>query len=224
MKILIVEDDEKIASFLTKGLDEEGFATDRSADGMSGLQMATSDRYDAAIVDVMLPGMDGLSLVAEMRRRGVQTPVLFLSAKSSVEDRVKGLQTGDDYLTKPFSFVEVVARIHSLIRRSNRTADVEVLRFEDLELDVRSRQVKRAGRPIELRPRELLVLEMLMRHPGRVVSKTAILEKVYDYWFDPQTNVVDVLVHRLRTRLDKDFEPKLIHTVRGAGYVLRKEP
>ena len=224
MKILVVEDDDKIASFLTKGLEEEGFAADRAADGLSGLKMASSDRYDAAVVDVMLPGMDGLSLVGELRTRGIRTPVLFLSAKSSVEDRVKGLQTGDDYLTKPFSFAEVVARIQSLIRRSNLTNDAEVLRCEDLELDVRSRAVRRAGRPIELRPREVMLLEMLMRQPGRVVSKTAILEKVYDYWFDPQTNVVDVLVHRLRTRIDKDFEPKLIQTIRGAGYVLRKEP
>jgi DNA-binding response OmpR family regulator len=224
MKILIVEDDDKIASFLTKGLEAEGFATDRTADGLSGLRMASSGRYDAAVVDVMLPGMDGLSLVAEMRTRAIHTPVLFLSAKSSVEDRVKGLQTGDDYLTKPFSFAEVVARIQSLIRRSNRTADAGVLRFEDLELDVRSRAVRRAGKVIELRPREVMLLEMLMQNPGRVVSKTAILEKVYDYWFDPQTNVVDVLVHRLRSRIDKDFETKLIHTIRGAGYVLRKEP
>jgi two-component system, OmpR family, response regulator len=224
MKILVVEDDDKIASFLTKGLEEEGFAADRAADGLGGLKMASSDRYDAAVVDVMLPGMDGLSLVAELRTRGIRTPVLFLSAKSSVEDRVKGLRTGDDYLTKPFSFAEVVARIQSLIRRSNVSAEADVLRFEDLEIDLRARTVRRAGRPIELRPRELMLLEMLMRQPGRVVSKTAVLEKVYDYWFDPQTNVVDVLVHRLRSRIDKDFEPKLIHTIRGAGYVLRKEP
>jgi two-component system, OmpR family, response regulator len=222
MRVLIVEDDETIASFVVKGLREAGFAADHARDGQEGLNLALAQPYDAAVVDLMLPGLDGLGLIRTLRERGIRTPVLILSARRSVDDRVKGLETGgDDYLTKPFAFAELLARVQALIRRSTGTAEPTRLVVGTLELDLLSRQCRRDGRAIELRPREFALLEYLMRHAGRVVSKTMIMAHVYDYRFDPRTNVVDVLVHRLREKVDRDFEPKMIHTVRGMGYVLK---
>ncbi|NCO60166.1 MAG: DNA-binding response regulator [Deltaproteobacteria bacterium CG_4_8_14_3_um_filter_51_11] len=222
MRILLVEDDRKIASFVAKGLREEGFAVDHAPDGTDGLHFALTGPYDAAVIDLMLPGMDGLSLIEEMRRRGKDTPVLILSAKRSVDDRVKGLQVGgDDYLTKPFYFSELLARIRGLIRRASKSIESSRLSAGDLSLDIMTRKVIRGGVDIELQPREFALLEYLMRNGGRVVSKTMILERIWDYSFDPQTNVVDVLVCRLRNKIDRGFDPKLIHTIRGVGYVLR---
>jgi len=222
MRALIVEDDETIASFVAKGLREAGFAVDQAADGRHGLELARSLPYDAAIVDVMLPGLDGLALVETMRGEGVRTPVLFLSARHTVDDRVRGLQAGgDDYLVKPFAFAELLARVQALVRRATATAEPTRLAVADLEIDLLTREARRGGRRLDLRPKEWALLEYLMRQAGRVVSKTMILAHVYDYSFDPGTNVVDVLVHRLREKIDQDFESKLLQTVRGAGYVLR---
>lgn len=224
MRLLVVEDDPTIASFVGKGLQEAGYAVDVATDGQRGLQLALHEPYDAAVLDVMLPGLDGLSLIEELRRRRVNVPVLILSARHTVDDRVKGLQAGgDDYLTKPFAFSELLARVQALIRRSQGSSEPTRLVVGDLVLDLVSRQVERAGRPIELRPREFALLEYLMRNAGRVVSKTMVMEHVWNYSFDPRTNVVDVLVFRLRERVDKDFDRKLIHTVRGIGYVLKVE-
>ncbi|HEY5908795.1 MAG TPA: response regulator transcription factor [Vicinamibacteria bacterium] len=222
MRALIVEDDATIAQFVAKGLEEAGFAVDPAADGPEGLRRALETPYDVAIVDVMLPGLDGLALVETLRRRGVRTPVLFLSARHTVDDRVKGLQAGgDDYLVKPFAFAELLARVQALVRRASGSAEPTRLQAGDLEMDLLTREVKRAGRRIELRPKEWALLEYLLRQAGRVVSKTMILAHVYDYSFDPGTNVVDVLVHRLREKIDAGFEKKMLHTVRGSGYVLR---
>ncbi|MGE4181647.1 MAG: response regulator transcription factor [Limisphaerales bacterium] len=222
MRILVVEDDPKIASFVVKGLKQSGFAVDSFSDGDEAHTMATATTYDAAVVDVMLPGMDGLTLVQRLRRSGVRMPVIFLSAKASVEDRIRGLQAGgDDYLTKPFAFSELVARVQALIRRASQTAEPTRLEVGELSLDLLTRAVVRAGQAIDLQPREFALLEYLMRHSGRVVTKTMILEHVYDYSFDPQTNVVDVLVSRLRQKIDREFSAKMIHTIRGVGYVLK---
>lgn len=222
MRILVVEDDRKIASFIEKGLREAGFAVDVVGDGQAGLQLGLSALYDAAVIDIMLPGMDGLSLIEMMRGRRIQTPVLILSAKRSVDDRVRGLQAGgDDYLTKPFSFSELLARIHALIRRATQTAEPTSLTVGELKLDLLGRRAEREGQVLDLHPKEFALLEYLMRNPERIVSKTTILERVYDYSFDPQTNVVDVLIHRLRAKVDKGFSSTMIHTVRGMGYVLR---
>jgi two-component system, OmpR family, response regulator len=222
MRVLTVEDDETIAVFVAKGLREAGFTVDHARDGRTGLQMALDIAYDAAIVDVMLPGLDGLDLVESLRRRGVRTPVLILSARHTVDDRVRGLQAGgDDYLVKPFAFAELLARIQALLRRASGSSEPTRLVVGDLEMDLLTREVRRAGKRIELRPKEQALLEYLMRQAGKVVSKTMILSHVYDYAFDPGTNVVDVLVHRLRDRIDRDFERKMLHTVRGMGYVLR---
>jgi two-component system OmpR family response regulator len=222
MRALIVEDDEKIASFVAKGLRQAGFAVDVAGDGQEGLRLGLNEPYDVGIVDIMLPGMDGLSLIKELRRNKKRLPLLVLSAKRSVEDRVKGLQIGgDDYLVKPFSFSELLARIEALLRRSSSAEESGRLIIGDLSMDLMTREVSRAGKKIELQPREFSLLEYLMRNAGRVVSKTMVLEHVWDYNFDPQTNVVDVLVCRLRNKVDRDLEPKLIHTVRGVGYVLR---
>jgi two-component system, OmpR family, response regulator len=221
MRILVVEDDPTIASFVVKGLQGAGFAVDQADNGGEALHLASSADYAVAVVDVMLPGMDGLALIEELRRRRIRTPVIILSARRTVDDRVKGLQAGgDDYLTKPFAFAELLARVQALIRRASGASDPTRLVAGDLVLDLVSRRVERAGRLLELRPRELALLEYLMRNAGRVVSKSMILSHVWDYSFDPRTNVVDVLVHRLREKVDKDFEPKLIRTVRGMGYVL----
>jgi two-component system, OmpR family, response regulator len=222
MRILVVEDDTAIASFVTKGLREAGFAVDHAADGEAALDLATTEPYDAAVVDLMLPRRDGLGLIEELRRRRIGTPVIILSARRSVDDRVMGLQKGgDDYLTKPFAFAELLARIHALIRRSSGVTDPTSLTVGDLSLDVTTRRVERAGRQIELRPREFALLHYLMRNAGRVVSKTMIMQHVWDYSFDPRTNVVDVLVFRLREKVDKGFATQMIHTVRGIGYVLK---
>src|SRR5215472_6987093 len=220
MRILVVEDDEKIASFIVKGLKQSGYAVDHCGDGERALGLASSVAYDAAVMDIMLPKLDGLAVIRELRSRGIHVPVLVLSAKASVDDRVRGLQAGgDDYLTKPFAFSELLARVQALIRRATRTAEPTKLTVGDLTLDLLTREVKRAGDAIELQPREFALLEYLMRHANRPVTKTMILEHIFDYSFDPQTNVVDVLVHRLRSKVDKD--KAMIHTVRGVGYVLR---
>jgi two-component system OmpR family response regulator len=222
MRVLIVEDDLTIAGFLMKGFKEAGFAVDHAADGETGLHLATTEPYDLAIVDLMLPRLDGLSLIQRMREKKIRTPVIILSAKHSVDDRVKGLQTGgDDYLTKPFAFSELLARVQALIRRATGVTDSNRLVVGDLTLDLITRKVTRAGRDIEeLRPREFALLDYLMRNAGRVVSKTMILSHVWNYSFDPRTNVVDVLVFRLREKIDKDFDRKMLQTVRGIGYVL----
>ena len=222
MHALLIEDDDTIAEFVARGLREAGFAVDRVADGAAGLEAATDQAYDVAVIDVMLPKRDGLSVIEELRRRGIMTPVLILSARRSVDDRVRGLQAGgDDYLTKPFAFSELLARVQALVRRASRTPEPTTLTLEDLVLDLLSRRVSRAGAAIELRPREFALLEYLMRNAGKVVSKTMILSHVWEYNFDPQTNIVDVLVSRLREKIDRRFEKKLLHTVRGVGYVLR---
>ena len=222
MRVLLVEDDATIAEFVVRGLREAGFAVDHVADGEAGLATASQEPYDVAIVDLMLPKRDGLSLIEELRRRGVSTPVLILSARRSVDDRVRGLQSGgDDYLTKPFAFAELLARVQALVRRASRAPETTTLTLEDLTLDLLSRRVTRGGKPIDLRPREFTLLEYLMRNAGKVVSKTMILSHVWEYNFDPQTNIVDVLVSRLREKIDRPFEKKLLQTVRGVGYVLR---
>ncbi len=222
MRILIVEDDQKIGSFVLKGLKEAGFAVDLTNNGEEGLQLALTGNYDAAIVDLMLPARDGLSLIGELRNRKMQTPVIILSAKRSVDERVLGLQVGgDDYLIKPFSFSELLARIQALIRRSNGVAEPTSLRVGDLSVDLLRREIFRANKKIDLQPREFALLEYLMRNAGTVVSKTMIMERVWDYSFDPQTNVVDVLVCRLRGKIDRDGADKMIQTIRGVGYVLR---
>lgn len=224
MRILVVEDDVKIASFISKGLKEAGFAVDVAHDGADGLHLGLTEPYDAAVVDIMLPGLDGLSLIERLRTKQVATPVIILSAKRSVDDRVKGLQAGgDDYLTKPFSFSELLARIQALIRRSTRTSEPSTLTAGELTLDLLTRQARRSGVDISLPAREFALLEYMVRNKDRIVSKTSILEHVYDYSFDPQTNVVDVLVCRLRNKIDRDFDHKMIHTVRGMGYVLKEE-
>ena len=222
MRVLVVEDDRKIASFVVNGLKQSGFAVDHCADGESGLEMAQSVSYDAAVIDIMLPKLDGLTLVQRLRREGKQLPVLILSAKTTVDDRVRGLQAGgDDYLVKPFAFSELLARVQALIRRATHAAEPTRLTVADLTMDLVTREVMRAGSRIDLQPREFSLLEFLMRHAGRVVTKTMILEHVWDYSFDPQTNVVDVLVHRVRSKVDKDFPVRLIQTIRGVGYVLK---
>lgn len=220
MRILVVEDDSKIASFVVNGLKQSGFAVDRCADGEEAHVLASATAYDAAIVDIMLPKLDGLKLVQMLRKEGVRIPVIILSARASVDDRVKGLQAGgDDYLTKPFAFSELLARVQALIRRASHVTEPNRLAVGDLTLDLLNREVTRTGEHVELQAREFALLEYLMRHAGRVVTKTMILEHIWDYSFDPQTNVVDVLVCRLRNKVDR--EKSMIHTIRGVGYVLK---
>lgn len=223
MRIMVVEDDRKIASFLVKGLRQSGYAVDHAADGETGLAMMLATPYDAAVVDIMLPKLDGLRLVQELRQQKVTVPVLILSARTTVDDRIKGLQAGgDDYLVKPFAFSELQARIQALIRRATQTtSEPTTLTAGDLTLNLLTREVTRAGQSIELQAREFALLEYLLRNVGKCVSKTLILEHVWDYSFDPQTNVVDVLVCRLRNKIDRDFPGKMIHTIRGVGYVLK---
>jgi heavy metal response regulator len=221
MHALIIEDDRAIADFVARGLREAGFAVDIAADGDEGLAAALEQKPDVAIVDLMLPKRDGLSVIDELRRRGHTTPVLILSARRSVDDRVRGLQAGgDDYLTKPFAFAELLARVQALVRRASRSPEPTKLTVEDLSLDLLTRKVTRGGVAIDLRPREFALLEYLMRNAGKVVSKTMILSHVWEYNFDPQTNIVDVLVSRLRDKIDRPFDKKLLQTVRGVGYVL----
>jgi len=220
MRVLVVEDDAKIASFVVNGLKQSGFAVDRCADGDEAHVLAGTTTYDAAVVDIMLPKLDGLNLVQKLRKEGVRVPVIFLSARASVDDRIKGLQAGgDDYLTKPFAFSELLARVQALIRRASNASEPTRLITGDLTLDLLNRAVTRGGERIELQAREFALLEYLMRHTGRVVTKTMILEHIWDYSFDPQTNVVDVLVCRLRNKVDR--EKKMIHTIRGVGYVIK---
>jgi two-component system OmpR family response regulator len=220
MRILVIEDDPKIASFIVNGLKQSGFAVDQSADGEDGVIRAQAISYDVAVVDIMLPKLDGLSLIRELRNKNVRTPVLILSAKASVDDRVHGLQAGgDDYLTKPFAFSELLARVQALIRRATQAPEPTRLVAGDLTMDLLKREVHRGEEKIELQPREFALLEYLMRHSNRPVTKTMILEHIFDYSFDPQTNVVDVLVHRLRSKVDKGRA--MIHTIRGVGYVLK---
>jgi two-component system OmpR family response regulator len=222
MRILVVEDDLELSSFVTNGLKQAGFAVDQAADGEEGLHLALHEPYDAAIIDVMLPKRDGLSLIEVLRGNKVNTPVIILSAKRSVDDRVKGLQIGsDDYLTKPFAFSELLARVQALIRRATGAPEATRLTAGDLSIDLLSREVVRGGKKIELQPREFALLEYLMRNVGRVVSKTMIMAHVWNYDFDPQTDVVDVLICRLRGKVDREFDEKMIHTIRGVGYVLR---
>ena len=222
MRALVVEDDPRIAGFVANGLREAGFVVDHAAEGDTGLDLAVAGPHDVAIIDLMLPHLDGLELIQRMRERGVRTPVLILSARHTVDDRVAGLTAGgDDYLTKPFAFPELLARVHALIRRATQSPVQHQLTVGTLRLDLVSRVATRDGQTIELRPREFTLLEYLMRNAGRVVSKTMILSHVWDYSFDPGTNVVDVLVFRLREKIDRGFDQKLLHTVRGAGYVLK---
>ena len=222
MKLLVVEDDRETAAYLVKGLGESGYAVDHAGDGREGLYLATGGGYDAIILDRMLPGMDGLALLGALRAAEIRTPALILSALGSVDDRVKGLRAGgDDYLVKPFAFSELLARIEALLRRGQTPAATTKLRVGDLELDLLTRTVTRGGHTIELLPREFQLLECLMRNAGHVVTRTMLLETVWDYHFDPQTNVIDVHVSRLRQKIDKGFDKPLLHTVRGAGYSLR---
>jgi two-component system, OmpR family, response regulator len=223
MRVLVVEDDSAIAGFVAKGLTEAGYTVDVASDGDEGLDRALAEpAYDALVVDLMLPRMDGLRLIAHLRDRRVKSPVLILSARRSVDDRVLGLQSGgDDYLTKPFAMAELVARVQALIRRSTGAPSSTRLIVGDLEIDLLTRDVRRGERSIELRPREFALLEYLARHPGRVISKSMILSQIWNYNFDPRTNVVDVLVHRLRQKIDAPGETPLIETRRGVGYVLR---
>jgi DNA-binding response OmpR family regulator len=224
MRILVVEDDQKIAAFVSKGLKEAGFVVDVAERGDDGLHFGLNNSYDAAVVDLMLPGLDGLSMIERWRAQRVKTPVIILSAKRSVDDRVRGLRAGgDDYLTKPFAFSELLARVQALIRRASQAGEIASLSYADLTLDLFARQLTRSGKKIELQAREFSLLEYLLRNAGRVVSKTMILEHIWDYAFDPKTNVVDVLVCRLRNKIDRDFSPKLIHTMRGFGYVLKAD-
>lgn len=224
MRLLLIEDDKMIASFILKGLKEAGFAVDHARDGEDGLHLALHEPYDVVIVDLMLPKIDGLTCIESMRKNKVNTPVLILSAKRAVEDRVKGLQTGsDDYLTKPFAFAELLARIQALIRRASGTTEPTSLTVGDLRMNLLTHEVIREGKKIDLQPREFSLLEYLMRNQGRIVSKTMIMEHVWDYNFDPQTNVVEARISKLRDKVDREFSKKLIHTVKGVGYVL-KEP
>jgi two-component system OmpR family response regulator len=223
VRILLVEDDLKIASFIVKGLRATGYAVDHATDGEEGLRLALTQPYDTAIIDIMLPKLDGLVLIERMRKEKINTPIIILSARDSINDRVKGLQTGgDDYLTKPFAFSELLARVQALIRRADGISEPTQLNLGELSINLLTREVTRDGRKIELQPLEFSLLEYLMRNKGRIVSKTMIMEHVWDYNFDPQTNVVEARICRLRDKIDRGFDKKLIHTVRGVGYVLKE--
>jgi len=224
MRILLIEDDVKVASLVARGLEDAGFAVDRAVDGEEGLRKALKDPYDTVIVDIMLPKLDGLSLIEDLRRKEINTPILILSAKRSVDDRVRGLQTGsDDYLTKPFAISELLARVQALIRRTNAVSEPNSLVVGDLSIDLITRVVQRGDKEIPLQPKEYALLEYLARNAGKVVSRTMIMEHVWEYNFDPMTNVVEARICKLRDKIDKDYDTKLLHTVWGAGYVL-KEP
>jgi two-component system, OmpR family, response regulator len=223
MRLLLIEDDQKIASFVIKGFKAEGFAVDHAADGVRGLDLGLTEPYDVIVVDVMLPKLDGLSVIENLRKQNVSIPILILSAKDSVDDRVKGLQLGsDDYLPKPFAFAELLARVQALMRRGRGQTETTELTVGELTLNLINREVVRAGRKIDLQPLEYSLLAYLMRNQDKVVSKTMIMENVWDYHFDPQTNVVEARICRLRDKIDKGFGSKMIHTVRGVGYVLRQ--
>jgi two-component system OmpR family response regulator len=223
VRILVIEDDKDVASFIRNGLVQAGCNVDHAGNGRDGLFLATTESYDALVVDRMLPGIDGLTVIRTLRASSNTTPVLILSALGEVDDRVKGLKAGgDDYLVKPFAFSELLARLEALARRAKTSSDAPstVLKAGDLEMDLLRREVRRAGKPIDLQPREFQLLEFLLRHVGQVVTRTMLLEGVWDYHFDPQTNVIDVHISRLRSKIDKGFERPLLHTVRGAGYRL----
>jgi len=221
MRILVIEDDASVLDYISRGLRESGFAVDQSADGKDGLYRASAEKYDALVVDRMLPGIDGLTIIRTLRGADNNTPALILSALGEVDDRVKGLKAGgDDYLVKPFAFAELLARIEALLRRKESSSTVTRLRVADLEMDLLSHKVTRAGKSLNLQPREFRLLEYLMKHAGQVVTRTMLLENVWDYHFDPQTNVIDVHISRLRQKLDKEFDKPLLKTVRGAGYML----
>lgn len=223
MRILVVEDDEKIATFVVNGLKQHGFAVDHSSDGDAAMGYCDTVNYDAIVLDIMLPKLDGLTVLRRIRHSKKLVPVILLSAKASVDDRVAGLQSGaDDYVTKPFAFSELLARIQALIRRATHTAEPTSLVVGDLTLNLITREVRRGTKSLELQSREFSLLDLLMRNAGRPVTKTMILEHIWDYSFDPQTNVVDVLVYRLRSKIDKDCSMKILSTVRGVGYVLKK--
>jgi two-component system OmpR family response regulator len=223
MRILVIEDDSSVLDYIGKGLRESGFTVDQSADGKDGLFKASAEKYDALVIDRMLPGVDGLTIVRTLRGADNNTPALILSALGEVDDRVKGLRAGgDDYLVKPFAFAELLARIEALLRRKESAGPVTRLRVADLEMDLLSHKVTRAGKSLNLQPREFRLLEYLMKHTGQVVTRTMLLENVWDYHFDPQTNVIDVHISRLRQKLDKEFERPLLKTVRGAGYMLEE--
>ena len=224
MRVLLIEDDRKLAEFITRGLMEAGFEVDHAASGPEGLTSILETLYDVCVCDIMLPGMNGLVLVESLRKKKVTLPILILSAKDSVETRVRGLEVGaDDYLVKPFSFTELLARIHALLRRSQGYGESSKLQVADLSLDLLSRQVSRGGVAVDLQNREFELLAFLMRNAGRVVSKTMIIENVWNFNFDPHTNIVEARMSKLREKVDKSFDNKLIHTIRGAGYVLREE-
>jgi two-component system OmpR family response regulator len=225
MRVLVIEDDRELASYLAKGLKEAGHTSDHAADGKDGLLLAASEPYDAIVVDRMLPGIDGLSIIRTLRASDNRTPALVLSALGEVDDRVEGLQAGaDDYLVKPFAFSELAARLNALTRRANpETGEPTTLRSADLEMDLLKRVVRRGKKIIELKPTEFRLLEYLLRHRDQVVTRTMLLEGVWDYHFDPQTNVIDVHISRLRSKIDRGFERPLLHTVRGAGYRLGEE-
>jgi len=222
MNILLIEDDKESANYIAKGLRESGHVVDYVTDGEKGLEMALAGQFDVLVVDRMLPLRDGLSVVSALRAQDVQVPVLFLSALGEVGDRVDGLKAGgDDYLPKPFAFTELLARVEALAKRNANGASVTNLTLADLKIDLLSRRVTRQGKDIVLQPREFKLLEYLLRHAGQVVTRTMLLEQVWEYHFDPQTNIIDVHISRLRSKLDKEFDPPLLHTIRGAGYSLR---
>lgn len=222
MRVLLIEDDQQVVGYLKKALGEAGSVVDHAGDGREGLLMAASEDYDVLILDRMLPNLDGLAIVRTLRASGNRTPVLILSALGEVDDRVEGLRAGgDDYLVKPFAFSELQARLEALLRRPSGEAPATRLQVADLEMDLLARRVTRGNKEVRLQPREFRLLEYLMRHGDQVVTRTMLLENVWDYHFDPQTNVIDVHISRLRAKIDRDFEPQLLHTVRGAGYVLR---
>jgi two-component system, OmpR family, response regulator len=223
MKILIIEDDKEISKFITKGFHESGYRVDTASDGDDGYMKLLTAVYDAAVVDIMLPGMDGLTIIEKIRIKKINTPIIILSAKREVDDRIIGFRKGgDDYLTKPFSFSELLVRIQALIRRSQKTGEETKLECDDLSMNLISHSVTRGSENIELQPKEFALLEYLLRNQERVISKTLIMENIWDYSFDPQTNIVDVVISRLRSKIDKNFTKKLLHTVRGVGYVLKE--
>lgn len=224
MKLLLIEDDVVIAKFIIKGMNEAGFSVDHLSDGQAGLNAALQENYDIAIIDIMLPKLDGLSVISRIREKKINIPIIILSAKRTVDERINGLQHGgDDYLTKPFSFSELLARVEALLRRASNTVEPTTLEIDDLQLDLLSRTAKRASKNIDLQPKEFALLEYLVRNSGRVLSKTMIMERVWNYDFDPGTNVVEARISKLREKVDKGHQSSLIHTVRGLGYVLKTD-
>jgi two-component system, OmpR family, response regulator len=224
MRSLLVEDDARTAQFIIKGLKQHGFVVEHAADGETGLSLALTESFDVAVVDIMLPGLDGLTVIEKVRQKKVAVPIIILSAKGTVDDRIKGLQKGgDDYMVKPFAFSELLARIQALLRRTSSTPESTTLHVADLSMDIIRRKVSRHGKEIDLKPLEFSLLEYLMRNTGNVLSKTMIIEHVWEYNFDPQTNIVETAMCRLRDKIDRPFDRKLVHTIRGVGYVLEEQ-